>query len=552
MLSRREFAKFAGVGAAALSFGGVVAACSGGSESSGGGQEGTATMRGEGSPSQVVISMPPGSEPAAGFDPLVAWGCGEHVHEPLIQSTLITTNANLEFVGDVASSYSCSADGMEWMFSLRDDVEFSDGMPLTAHDVAFTINGIRNSAAAQADLSAVQEAVAEDDTTVVLRMRTPNNALLYTLAVMGIVPEHAYGADYGANPIGSGRYVLEQWDKGQQVILRANPSYYGDAPKMERVVVLFMSEEASLAAASAGQVDVAYTSAVFAGNTPSGYQLLDCKSVDSRGISLPCLPAGSPAKEAEGGVLYEVGNDATSDLALRQAMNYGVDRQRMIEHVLSGYGTEAWSAGDGMPWSSPDMKIEPSVERARSILAEGGWSSGADGVLEKDGVRAAFDLYYSAGDSVRQALAADFADQMAQLGIEVNVKGASWDDIYPHEFSSPVLWGWGSNSPVETYALAHSQGWGNFACYENASIDANLDAALAQPDIEDSYAYYQKAQWDEETHTGVAPQGAATWIWLANVNHLYFQREGLHVAQQKPHPHGHGWSLVNNVDRWEW
>ena len=153
---------------------------------------------------------------------------------------------------------------------------------------------------------------------------------------------------------------------------------------------------------------------------------------------------------------------------------------------------------------------------------------------------------------MRQALAFDFADQMGALGIEVNVKGAGWEDIYPHEFSSPVLWGWGSHSPGEVYELAHSQGWGNFACYENAAIDANLDAALAQPNIEDSYVYYQKAQWDAETGTGVAPQGASTWIWLANVNHLYFQREGLHVAQQKPHPHGHGWSLVNNVDQWSW
>ena len=63
---------------------------------------------------------------------------------------------------------------------------------------------------------------------------------------------------------------------------------------------------------------------------------------------------------------------------------------------------------------------------------------------------------------------------------------------------------------------------------------------------------YQKAQWDEETLTGVAPQGASTWIWLANIDHLYFSREGLQVAEQKPHPHGHGWSLVNNVDKWSW
>ena len=249
---------------------------------------------------------------------------------------------------------------------------------------------------------------------------------------------------------------------------------------------------------------------------------------------------------------YAVGNDVTCDVNVRRALNYGIDRNRMIDHVLNGCGTVAYSVGDGMPWSSPDMAVETDVDHARELLESGGWALGDDGVRVRDGVRASFDLYYAAGDSTRQALAADFADQCKELGIEVAIKGASWDDIYPHQYSDPVLWGWGSNAPVELYELTHSQGWGNYASYEDATVDANLDAARAQTNIEDSYAYYQRAQWDPDTGTGVAPQGAASWVWLANVDHLYFQRAGLNVAQQKPHPHGHGWSLVNNVDAWSW
>ena len=109
----------------------------------------------------------------------------------------------------------------------------------------------------------VREAVATDATHVELYLTKPYNMLLYTLAVLGIVPEKAYGDDYGANPIGSGRYMLEQWDKGQQVILKANPDYYGEEPKMKRVVVAFMEEDAALAAARAGQVDIAFTAAVY-------------------------------------------------------------------------------------------------------------------------------------------------------------------------------------------------------------------------------------------------------------------------------------------------
>ena len=57
------------------------------------------------------------------------------------------------------------------------------------------------------------------------------------MAIVGIVPEHAYGPNYGEHPIGSGRYVLKQWDRGQQVIFEANPDYYGEAPDMKRVTV---------------------------------------------------------------------------------------------------------------------------------------------------------------------------------------------------------------------------------------------------------------------------------------------------------------------------
>lgn len=551
-LTRRNFVRAAGLAGAAGSVA-LLAGCAQGAADSGANEPAATGASGVGPDgvSQVVVTMTPSSEPAAGFDPLVGWGAGEHVHEPLIQSTLIVTDNNLEFVNDLATDYSCSEDGLTWTFHIRDDVMFTDGVPLTAEDVAFTINGIVNGEAAEADLSMVEAARATDAITCEIAMKRPNNALLYTLAVVGIVPAHAYGPDYGTHPIGSGRYMLEQWDRGQQVILRANPDYYGDAPLMDRVVVLFMEEDASLAAAQSGTADVAYTSAALAGAVPAGYTLLNCASVDSRGISLPCNPSGTDVT-VEGDMVYAGGNDVTSDIAVRRALNYGIDRNQMIEHVLAGFGREAYSVGDGMPWSSEAMRVETDVAAAERLLDEAGWIQGGDGMRARDGVSCAFDLYYAADDSTRQALAYDFADQAAALGIAVEPKGASWDDIYLRQYADPVLWGWGSNSPVELFELTYSTGWGNYAQYMNDTVDANLEAAQAARTVEESYPFYQAAQWDAATGTGVAPEGAATWVWLANVDHLYFEREGLKVAEQKPHPHGHGWSLVNNIDQWSW
>ena len=194
----------------------------------------------------VVVVMGPTSEPEAGFDPAYGWGAGEHVHEPLIQSTLTVTTPDLKIGYDLAEDVQASEDGLTWQVKIRDDVRFTDGEPLTAEDVAFTYNTLKDTSSVN-DFTMLKEAVAVDDTTVEFHMNRPYSIWPYTMAITGIVPEHAYGPDYGQKPIGSGRYILKQWDKGQQVIFEANPDYYGEAPRMKKVTVLFMEEDEAVA-----------------------------------------------------------------------------------------------------------------------------------------------------------------------------------------------------------------------------------------------------------------------------------------------------------------
>lgn len=541
-LTRRRFGEFAILGTLAATGIGSLSSCAPTSS--------PADTPGSERPRDTVsVAMTASSEPSAGFNPIYGWGCGEHVHEPLIQSTLITTTTDLTFANDLATDYSSSDDGLVWSFTIRDDVKFSDGTRLTARDVAFTINAIKDSTGAVADLTMVDQAVAQDDTHVEIHLNKPFNALLYTLAVVGIIPEASYSDDYGEAPIGSGRYLLERWDKGEQAIFVANPDYYGPPPTMQRVVVVFMAEDAALAGVRAGEIDIVYTSAVYSTQQVAGYELLSITSVDSRGISLPTGAPGGTLRAD--GIDYPEGNSVTSDLAVRRALNLAVDRELMVANVLNGHGTVAYTVADGTPWASTDMAVTTDRAAAAKLLDEAGWRPRAsDGVRVKDGVAAELVLYYAASDSTRQALAAEFASQMAEIGIKVTPSGKSWDEIYARQYADPVLWGWGSNSPSELYNLLYSTGWGNFPNYVNPVVDAHLDAALAQAEVTDSYADYQLAQWDGQQ--GVGPQGAATWVWLANIDHLYFARQGLNIAAQKLHPHGHGWSLVNNVDQWTW
>lgn len=491
--------------------------------------------------------MPVTSEPEAGFDPAYGWGAGEHVHEPLVQSTLTTTTKDLKLGKDLATDYSVSEDGLTWTVSIRDDVKFTDGEPLTAEDVAFTYNNCREKSTVN-DFTMLKEAVATDGTTVEFHMNRPFSIWPYTMAVVGIVPEHAYDESYGQNPIGSGRYIMKQWDKGQQVIFEANPDYYGEAPKIQKVTVLFMEEDAALAAAMAGQVDVAHTAASYSSQEIDGYGLLAVQTVDNRGFNLPC----SEPQEKDG-VTY--GNAFTSDINVRRAINIGIDRQEMIENVLAGYGTAAYSVCDKMPWYNEECEVAFDREGAKKLLDDAGWTVGSDGIREKNGVKAAFTLMFSSGDSVRQALAEDTANQLKELGIQVTTEGVGWDTAYERAQSEPLVWGWGAHTPMELYNIYHTLegtgiGQAEYSPYANETVDSYMDQALEAGTAEESYELWQKAQWDGST--GITQEGDIPWIWLCNIDHLYFVRDGLKVADQKIHPHGHGWSIINNVDQWAW
>ena len=485
---------------------------------------------------EVVVVMGPTSEPEAGFDPAFGWGAGEHVHEPLIQSTLTVTNADLTIGYDLATDMAVSDDGLTWTVTIRDDVSFTDGASLTAEDVAFTYNTVKATSSVN-DFTMLSSAEAIDDTTVVFHMTKPYSIWPYTMAIVGIVPEHAYdSATYGSNPIGSGRYTLVQWNRGEQIILEANPDYYGEAPKMKRVTILFMEEDAAFLAVQAGQADLAYTSATYADQSPAGYGLLSCESVDNRGINLPTE-----------------GNPVTADLAIRRAINIGIDREEMIQNVLNGYGTPAYSVCDKLPWYNAASQVAYDPDEAIGLLEEAGWVLGDDGVRVKDGVRAQLNILYSTGDSVRQALAADLSNQLAELGISCTVEGVGWDTAYDRALTTPLVWGWGAHTPMELYNIYHTMpdtGTALYSPYANPIVDTYMDQALACSDLDASYELWQKAQWDGTT--GVTQNGDIPWVWLVNVNHLYWVRDGLQVAEQKIHPHGHGWSIVNNVDQWSW
>ncbi|QGG56705.1 ABC transporter substrate-binding protein [Paenibacillus sp. B01] len=488
-----------------------------------------------------------GSEPETGFDPVTGWG---RYGSPLFQSTLLKRDDDLNIVNDLATGYEVSGDGLEWTVKLRGDAVFTDGVPVTAEDVAFTFEQTAKSGAA-VDLTNFEAVEAPAVDVVVFRLHSPQSTFVSLLVSTGIVPKHAYGPSYAEQPIGSGPFQLVQWDKGQQLIVEANPDYYGRKPSFKRLTFLFLGEDAAFAAAKAGEADVAYIPSSFSRQPVAGMTLVDVKSVDNRGIQFPYKPAGGKTSGGD-----PIGNDVTSDPAIRKAVNAAIDRQALVDGVLDGYGSPAYSPSDGLPWWNPDTTVpDGDPAAARQLLEQGGWSDpDGDGILDKDGQRAEFTLLYPAGDVTRQSLALAAADMVRAAGIEIRPDGKSWEEIEKRMHADATLFGWGSHDPLEMDHLFRGAsggvGYYNAGYYANKTVDAWMDKALAAPSETEALEFWKKAQWDGET--GFSALGDAPWAWLVNLDHLYLVSDKLDVGKQRIQPHGHGWPITDNIADWTW
>ena len=494
---------------------------------------------------ELVLAL--GSEPDGGFDPINGWG---RYGSPLFQSTLLKRDQDMNIINDLATGYEVSEDGLTWTVNIREDAKFSDGQPLTSEDVVFTFEKLMESSST-VDLTFVDSVTSKSDYSLEFKLKSPRSTFISNLIATGIVPKKSYTSEYYQNPIGSGPLVLVQWDKGQQIIVKPNENYYGQKPNFDKITFLFLEEDAAFAAAKAGQLDMTAIPPSYASQKIEGMKLTEVSSVDNRGIMFPTVKSGEADADSN-----PIGNDVTSDLAIRQAINVALDRQAIVDGVLEGYGTKAYSICDKMPWWNEEtVTTDNDVDLAKKILADGGWiDADGDGILEKDNIKAEFNLVYPSGDQLRQSLAMVVADMVKPIGINIVIEAKTWDEIEAVLHKDAILMGWGSQDPLEMYNVYSSKmkgvEWYNPGYYENQKVDEYMEKALQARSEEEANEYWKKAQWDGET--GLSGKGDVPWVWLVNRSHLYLVNDKLDIGKQQIQPHGHGWPITSNIEQWKW
>lgn len=442
-------------------------------------------------PAKVVFTVGLTNDPDT-LNPLVGVEVPDYEVWNLQYATL-TDKAAADFsnIPGLAESWVASNGGKTYTYTLHDGLKWSDGMPLTAEDVVYTINRARdeswlNYTSVVANLTAK----AIDDRTVEITSKVPDPKLP-TMDVY-ILPKHVWEKfDAKAAPkysaldgVGSGPFTLVELKGGQFWRMKANSNYWGGKPKVDEVVFrLFNNGDAMVAALKKGEIDAAH-------QVPSS----SFKSLSTTPgiVGVQGAQGGFTEIAVNGGQGLKKGHPALSDLRVRQAIAHAIDKQTLIDRVLVGLGQAGTTVSP-----SPNPKWIPAIPagqtldfdlgKAKALLDAGGYKdTNGDGIREMPGGGEPLKLTYLVrSESQTAAPNAEFVTGwLKEIGIGTTLKtvnGSKLTELIGKGEYDLFEWGWTpfvDPDPELSY----------FTCSQLSK------------DPEDPTNYYNDANWCSKTY----------------------------------------------------
>lgn len=392
----------------------------------------------------------------------------------LIFSGLVRYDEKNEPIPDMATNWDVSSDKLTYTFHLKNNIKWHDGQPFTAEDVKFTIESAlnpKNNSSIRDRFEEIKEVQVLDPYTVKIVLKTPFPLLVNVMST-GMLPKHILeGKDinndaFNSAPIGTGPFKFVEWKKGQYMKFAANKDFYRAAPKMENAILKYLPDQNSRAVQlETGEIDVA---------------LIDPMEIE-RINKNKNLTVNRMVTADYRVLMYNRINPLWDDVRVRQALNYAVDRQALVNGVLLGWGKPAYGPLQ-LSWANnPDVnQYTMDLEKAKKLLAEAGWTPGADGILQKDGKRFSFKLTTFVTDPVRVSLVNALSTQFKQIGVEA-IPDPKEKGSFKIGETDTFLLGWGSpfDPDDDTYRIFHSSqmDMNNYEHYKNAKVDQLLLAA---------------------------------------------------------------------------
>jgi peptide/nickel transport system substrate-binding protein len=387
---------------------------------------------------------------------------------------------------DLAEKWTLAPDNVTYTFTLRDGLKFSDGSPLKASDVKFSLERLRDTkdSVMGSMYKIISKVEAPDDKTVVIVTEKPSAPLLSTLAMFAasILPEAAVkaaGDDFGTKPVGAGAFMLKNWAHGDKVELVRNPNYWeASRVKLDGVEWLYVPDDNTrMLKLQAGEVDAA----IFVPFNMVA-QLQQNKDID---VHL------DPSSREDFLLLNEQ-HKPLDDVKVRQAICQAIDREAIVKAVLFGNGKIANSfiPGGALYYNpdNPTCKYDP--EAAKKLLADAGASN------------LSFKFLIDSGNSVNDQTAVLIKDNLAKVGINADIvkeeSGQEWDTTVAGDYDLSIEY-WTNDiiDPDEkaTFALyGKDDNRSYYTAYNNPHVTDLIDQGRAEMDKDKRTAIYNEIQ----------------------------------------------------------
>lgn len=435
---------------------------------------------------------------------LIAMIAGESAASDIasqIFNSLLTYDQNLDLKGELTEKWVVSDDNKTITFTLKPNLTWADGKPLTSEDVLFTwqlVTDEKTQSPYASDYQLVQKATAPDKHTFVVTYKTPFAPALDSWSGLHILPKHIlqgqdiHKTSFSQKPLGSSFYQLAQWRHGEYIKLTRNPtSVLGDARIQERVSRMIPDSSAQFLELMAGHID-----------------LMSLDPIKYARV-IPARPALKKKlnlyKQLGNGYLYlgfNLKRKPFDDIRVRQAINYAIDKQEIIDGVYLGLGENIASPyKPGTRWSNPNLKPYPyDAQKAKSLLQDAGFTdTDGDGIVERDGKPFQFEIITNQNKQ-REKSALLVQRRLQDIGIKVTIRSLEWASfisnyIKKKDFSAVIL-GWSLGLDPDQYNIWHSSqqapGQFNFVGYENSEVDALLEQGRTTLDPEKRAAIYHR------------------------------------------------------------
>ena len=415
----------------------------------------------------------------------------------------------------LAESYDVSDDGLTYTFHLRQGLKFSDGTDFNAEAVKWSIERVMNLGGDPNWLvtSFVDHVEVVDDYTVAFVLQSPVNyfPLLVATEPYAPVSPSCYSADQFDSDStcgGIGPYKIDKWVRDVEMDLVANPNWYGDAPKTEKIVIKYFADATTMRLAlENGEIDVATKSL-----NPTDY-------ADLRGNDQLQVIEGPGAQ-----IRYLCFNHTIApfdNAQVRQAIEYAVDRQALVDKAFQGTHQPLYSMVPMGMWGHIDAFPKRDLDKAKELLTEAGYS--ADNPLQ-------IDLWWTPthyGDTEAD-VASIIKSSLEETGmIQVNLQSAEWA-TYTDQFGSMgfYLLGWYPDylDPDNyTYSFAASDASDDIGIYYSSEqMDAYFEAEQSAADLrgDDRLKTFEDIQnlWVTDVPTIPLTQGSLIVVAQKNVS----------------------------------